>query len=214
MGRRLAESTLAARLTCRLSSTRRSAPWSAPPGTMVIGTRSRAAGLPVRYEISGPGPSGPVPAASTRIEMLGSSLIKRQQLVAARAPRGYRRSASSRRSARSRRTAAAAAARLPRAALRAPVLDRAPMLQLGRLDHVEQRHAGRRYAQRGGRRNARRPDAPRVSSTTTRKHALMCDLCHRGAYASLSILAQDQAPRNGRLASHPATTAVSTAIAP
>ena len=47
----------------------------APPGTMVIGTRSRAAGLPVRYEISGPGPSGPVPAASTRIDMLGSSLI-------------------------------------------------------------------------------------------------------------------------------------------
>src|ERR1700745_3637849 len=62
-------SDIASQLTAPSCSTVR------PPGTIVIGMRKRAAGLPVRYEISGPGPSGPVPAASTRIEMLGSSLI-------------------------------------------------------------------------------------------------------------------------------------------
>ena len=51
-----------------------------PPGTIVIGIRRRAAGLPVRYVISGPGPSGPVPAASTSIDIPGSSAIKASTL--------------------------------------------------------------------------------------------------------------------------------------
>ena len=42
---------------------------------MVTGMRSRPTSLPVNSVTSGPGPLGPVAAARTRIEMLGSSSI-------------------------------------------------------------------------------------------------------------------------------------------
>src|SRR5690625_2224754 len=47
------------------------------PGTMVTAMRSFPTIFPVREETSGPGPPGPVLAPSIRIEMEGSSAIRR-----------------------------------------------------------------------------------------------------------------------------------------
>ena len=55
------------------------------PGTMTMGIGKEAAALPARVETRGPGPSLPLPAASTRKEMSSSSLIS-LMISSARSP--------------------------------------------------------------------------------------------------------------------------------
>ena len=85
------------------------------------------------------------------------------------------------------------------------------MLQLGRLDDVEQGEppAGMSGAAGGiMHRDAMLRRLVDDDQEDTRWHAL------RHRVIAARILAASQTPRKGRLASHPATTAVSTAIAP
>ena len=172
---------------------------SSPPGTMVTGTRSLPDMLADQRGDQRARPFRAGAGGQHQDRDAGLLLDQRQQLARAGGPRGYRRPASSRRSScTSAESFASSCSASSRRSSRISVLDRQPLLDVGRLDHIEQRDpaAGVARAQRG---EAQR-DAHLLGLVDDDKEdASRGDRRHAAIGSSLSLTAL----RNGRLASQP-----------
>src|SRR5262249_42134602 len=92
------------------------------------------------------------------------------------------------------------------------ILDCPPMLQLRRLDHIKQRDVSAGMS--GATRGIMDGDLKLLAFVDNdEEHSLLRGLYHLKSRSPIPSH-QGQAPLNGRLASHPATMAVNTAIAP